>query len=43
MMAVWKTGKMKKDGLHSAVFQPECGDLEEEFSDYRSCQQKIRE
>lgn len=43
MTAVWKTGKMKKNGLQSAVFQPEPGDLEEELSDYRSGQQKIRE
>lgn len=41
MAAVWKTGKMKQDALQFAVFQPESGNLEDELSDYRSCQQKI--
>lgn len=43
MAAVWETGKMKQDGLQSAVFWPDSADLEEEFSDYRSWQQKMRE
>lgn len=43
MTAVWETGKMKQDGLQSAVFWPDLGNLEEEFSDYRSWQQKTRE
>jgi len=41
--AVVKNGKMKQDGLQSAGFQPESGNLDEEFSDYRSFLQKVRE
>lgn len=35
-MAILKNGKMEQDGLQSAVFQLESGNLDEEFSDYRS-------
>lgn len=40
MTAIWKNGKMKQESLQSAVFWPESGNLEEEWSDYRSFPQK---